>query len=44
MLVPPTTMAVFNDSRDLLKAWTCQKVKQHMDKEPKKNDNKRGDS
>jgi hypothetical protein len=29
MLVPPTTMAVFNDSRDLLKAWTCQKVKQH---------------
>jgi hypothetical protein len=24
-------MAVFNDSRDLLKAWTCQKVKQHID-------------
>lgn len=31
MLVPPTTMAVLNDSRDLLKALTCQKSKQHKD-------------
>jgi len=28
MLVPPTTIAVFNDSRDLLKALTYQKSKQ----------------
>ena len=31
MLVPPTTMAVFNDSRDLLKALTYQKSKHHKD-------------
>jgi len=30
MLVPPTTIAVFKDSRDLLKALTYQKSKTTM--------------